>query len=90
VLININLKKLKNTLIQVLHGCRQSVSREVRLTPLTDEIPVINLNLIINGKDRFHLGRRQAVMALMIWAIDVPQELLQSEAKPFLYHLKPY
>jgi len=32
----------------------------------------------------FHLGLRQAVMALMNWAIDVPQKLLQSEAKPFL------
>jgi len=26
-------------------------------------------------------------MALMNWAIDVPQELLQSDAKPFLEHL---
>jgi hypothetical protein len=33
----------------------------------------------------FHLGLRQAVMALMNWAIDVPQKLLQSEAKPFLF-----
>jgi len=31
----------------------------------------------------FHLGLRQAVMALMNWAIDVLQKLLQSEAKPF-------
>ena len=31
-----------------------------------------------------HLGLRQAVMALMNWAIDVPQELLQSDAKPDL------
>jgi hypothetical protein len=31
----------------------------------------------------YHLGLRQAVMALMNWAIDVPQKLLQSEAKPF-------
>ena len=29
----------------------------------------------------FHLGLRQVVMALMDWAIDVPQELLQSDAK---------
>ena len=27
-------------------------------------------------------GLRQVVMALMFWAIDVPQELLQSDAKP--------
>jgi len=33
----------------------------------------------------FHLGLRQAVMALMNWAIDVPQKLLQSDAKPFLF-----
>lgn len=31
----------------------------------------------------FHLGLRQVVMALMIWAIDVPQKLLQSDAKLF-------
>jgi len=30
------------------------------------------------------LGLRQAVMALMDWAIDVPQELGQSDAKLFL------
>ena len=30
----------------------------------------------------YHLGLRQAVMALMNWAIDVPQKLLQSDAKP--------
>ena len=29
----------------------------------------------------FHLGLRQVVMALMNWAIDVPQKLLQSDAK---------
>ena len=29
----------------------------------------------------FHLGLRQAVMALMNWAIDVPHKLLQSDAK---------
>jgi hypothetical protein len=43
----------------------------VRLTPLTDKIPVINLYLIINGLYKYHLGLRQAVMALMNWAIDV-------------------
>jgi hypothetical protein len=32
----------------------------------------------------FHLGLRQVVMALMNWAIDVPQKLLQSDAKSFL------
>lgn len=30
----------------------------------------------------FHLGQRQVVMALMYWAIDVPQKLLQSDAIP--------
>jgi len=29
----------------------------------------------------FHLGLRQVLMALMDWAIDVPQELLQFDAK---------
>jgi hypothetical protein len=32
----------------------------------------------------YHLGLRQAVMALMNWAIDVPQKLLQSDANLFL------
>jgi hypothetical protein len=31
----------------------------------------------------FHLGLRQVVMALMNWAIDVPQKLLQSDARLF-------
>ena len=35
---------------------------------------------------RFHLGRRQVVMVLMDWAIDVPRKLLQSDAKPDLYN----
>jgi hypothetical protein len=35
----------------------------------------------------YHLGLRQVVMALMNWAIDVPQKLLQSDAKPFLTNL---
>ena len=30
---------------------------------------------------KYHLGLRQVVMALMNWAIDVPQKLLQSDAK---------
>ena len=33
----------------------------------------------------FHLGLRQVIMALMNWAIDVLQKLLQSEAKPDHY-----
>jgi len=38
----------------------------------------------------FHLGLRQAVMALMNWAIDVPHKLLQSDAKtiPFLKEIR--
>jgi len=36
----------------------------------------------------FHLGPRQAVMALMNWAIDVPRKLLQSEAKPNFLTIK--
>jgi hypothetical protein len=31
----------------------------------------------------YHLGLRQVFMALMNWAIDVPQKLLQSDAKLF-------
>ena len=31
----------------------------------------------------FHLGLRQVFMALMNWAIDVPQKLLQRDAKLF-------
>jgi len=36
----------------------------------------------------FHLGLRQAVMALMNWAIDVPQKLGQSDAKSFSTSLR--
>jgi len=39
---------LKEIRLQVLHGCRQSVLWKVRLTPLTDEIPVVNLDLTIS------------------------------------------
>jgi len=35
----------------------------------------------------YHLGLRQVVMALMNWAIDVPQKLLQSDANSFLSFL---
>ena len=45
-------------LIQVLHGCRQSVSSEVRLTPQTDEIPFVNLNLTFHGSDRVPFGAK--------------------------------
>lgn len=38
----------------------------------------------------FHLGQRQAVMALMNWAIDVPQKLGQSDAKSFSTLIKGY
>ena len=34
-------------------------------------------------------GLRQVVMALMFWAIDVPQKLLQSDAIPILINLQP-
>jgi len=52
----------------------------VRLIPLTDEIPIVNLYLTIYDIYNCHLGLRQAVMALMDWAIDVPQKLLQNDA----------
>jgi len=42
----------------MLHGCRQSVSWEVRLIPLTDEIPVFNLYLIIYDSDRASFGAK--------------------------------
>ena len=48
----------KMLLLQVLHGCRQSVLWEVRLTPLTDEIPVVNLYLTINVTDRVSFGAK--------------------------------
>jgi len=35
-----------------------------------------------------HLGLRQAVMALIDWAIDVPQKLLQSDAMLSYYYSK--
>jgi hypothetical protein len=30
--------------------------------------------------EKYHLGLRQVIMALMDWAIDVPQNLLQNDA----------
>jgi len=42
----------------VLHGCRQSVLREVRLIPLTDEIPVVNLYLTIYDSYRVSFGAK--------------------------------
>jgi len=71
-------------LLQVLHGCRQSVLWEVRLTPLTDEIPVVNLYLTINGADRVsfgaktsrygphELGYRRATKIFTKWCKTVP------------------
>jgi len=61
----------KILLLQVLHGCRQSVLWEVRLTPLTDEILVVNLYLTINGTDRVSFRAKTSRYGLMNWAIDV-------------------
>jgi len=74
----------KILLLQVLHGCRQSVLWEVRLTPLTDEIPVVNLYLTINGSDRvsfgvktsrygpYELGYKRATKTFTKWRKTVP------------------
>ena len=49
---------------------------------VTDAIPIVNLYLtIIWCWEGVILGLRQALMALMDWAIDVPQKLLQCDAK---------
>ena len=68
----------------MLHGCLQFVLSNVRLDPQTNEIPTINLYLIVHiypdKDDRIMGGLRQVLMALMFWAIDVPQKLLQSGA----------
>jgi len=73
------------TSVQVLHGCRQTVLWKVRLNPLTDEIPVINLYLIINGSDRVpfgaktsrygphELGYRRATKTFTKWRKTVPE-----------------
>jgi hypothetical protein len=57
---------------------------EVRLTPLTDEIPVVNLYLTINGYNKFpfgaktsphgpyELGYRRATITLTKWRKTVP------------------
>jgi hypothetical protein len=47
-----------NTQLQVLHGCRQSVLWKVRLTPLTDEIPALNLYLTVNGSEKVPFGAK--------------------------------
>jgi len=69
----------KILLLQVLHGCRQSVLWEVRLTPLTDEILVVNLYLTIYNTDRVlfraktsrygphELGYRRATKTFTKW-----------------------
>ena len=44
--------------IQVLHGCLQSVLRKVRLNPLTDAIPVVNLYLTIHELDKISFGAK--------------------------------
>ena len=68
----------------MLHGCLQFVLSNVRLDPQTNEIPTINLYLIVHiypdKDDRTMGGLRQVLMALMFWAIDVPQLLLQFDA----------
>jgi hypothetical protein len=78
----------KMLLLQVLHGCRQSVLWEVRLTPLTDEILVVNLNLTIYGTDRVsfraktsrygphELGYRRATKIFTKWCKTVPYNLI--------------
>lgn len=78
----------KMLLLQVLHGCRQSVLWEVRLTPLTDEIPVVNLYLTINDTDRVsfgaktsrygphELGYRRATKTFTKWCKTVPLILI--------------
>jgi len=84
-------------MLQVLHGCRQSVLWEVRLTPLTDEIPVINLYLIINGTDRVsfgaktsrygpnELGYRRATKTFTKWSETVPLNLIWLYTKVYKY-----
>jgi len=42
----------------VLHGCRQSVSSDVWLNPLTDEIPFVNLFLTFSGANLAALGAK--------------------------------
>jgi len=42
----------------VLHGCRQSVLWKVRLTPLTDEIPIVNLYLTFYGFKKIPFGAK--------------------------------
>ena len=42
----------------MLHGCLQFVLLNIRLIPLTNEIPVINLYLITNESDRDSAGAK--------------------------------
>lgn len=67
-------------LIQVLHGCLQSVSWGVRLNPSTDAIPVVNLYLTIYDPDKvsfgtktspygpYELGYRRAIKIFTKWS----------------------
>ena len=45
-------------LIQVLHGCLQSVLWKVRLNPLTDAIPVVNFYLTIDEIYKISFGAK--------------------------------
>ena len=42
----------------MLHGCLQFVLLNIRLIPLTNEIPVINLYLITSESDRDSAGAK--------------------------------
>ena len=40
---------LRRELSQVLHGCRQLVSRDVRLSPITSETPIVSCQRVMAG-----------------------------------------
>jgi len=72
--ISERLKLLGQHDLQVLHGCLQFMSSDVRFSPL------MNANLASIElweylfKIKGFIGLRQAFMALMQWAIDVPHK----------------
>jgi len=68
--------------LQVLHGCLQFMSLDVRFSPLMNANLASKSEFFSNRsliwrypfKIRGFIGLRQAFMALMQWAIDVPHK----------------
>ena len=80
----------------MLHGCLQFVLLNIRLIPLTNEIPAINLYIIANEPDRgsagaktsrygpYVLGYRRATKTFTKWC-ETSQEKRSESLKKVIY-----